>query len=163
MELDLILRWLVGLSAVTGLFQTLRVLRLRLAPVAGWVGVFGVIVAVLGAGLLWWPDLAGRVAAVPWLALVVLPGLGRRAVSRLVLRQRYAAASRVSRTVAALHPFDGWRDDPVLFTGLAALQRGDLDLATRLAARGSGRGRRLLELQLLRARGAWAELHDRLL
>ena len=163
MELDLVLRWLVGVSAVIGLFQTARVLRQRVAPVAGWVGVFGVIVAVLGAGLVWWPELAGRIAAVPWLTLVVLPGLGRGAVTRLVLRQRYAAASRLSRAVAALHPFDGWRDDPLLFTGLAALQRGDLALAARLAARGAGRRRRLLELQLLRARGEWGEVHDTLL
>jgi rhomboid protease GluP len=163
MELDLVLRWLVGLSAVTGLAQTVRVHTRRLAPVAGWIGVFGLIVVVLGAGLLAWPELAGRVAAVPWLALVVVPGLGRQAVSRLVMSQRYAAASRISRAIAALHPFDGWLDDPVLYSGLAALQRGDLPGAARLASRGGDRGRRLLELQVLRARGAWPELHDRLL
>lgn len=163
MDLDHLLRWLVGVSAVVGLFQTLRVLQARVAAVAGWVGIFGVVAVVLGAGLVWWPEAAGRVAAVPWLALVVLPGLGRGAVSRLVQRQRYAAASRVSRAIAALHPFDGWRDDPLLFTGLAALQRGDLALAARLAGRAAGRRRNLLELHLLRARGEWRELHDTLL
>jgi rhomboid protease GluP len=160
MDLDHLLIWAVGLTVlIAGGGLVLRHgLQYR-----GWVLVSALILVTLGAGLVLWPDRAGRIAALPWLLLFVVPGLGARLLAGLMARRAMGAASVLSRILALLHPFDGWREQPEYLRALEALHAGRLEeTRARLTAlsRHDGPVGWDARAQCHRLDGTWAELLD---
>ncbi len=145
-----VLLWTSGLSAVIGIARSLR---LRLL---GWLVISGGLLAVVVAGWLLWPHLAGFVAAGLTVALDLGPSVGVELLDRLEDRQHYRAARHLATVLAWLHPADGWRAWPVLLRALELAQRGAVDEAEALLARAGDRAlARIAEGHLLEMRGDW--------
>lgn len=157
MDLSYTLSWMVGAASGVGLVAML-VRHRFLYP--GWLFVYSlntIVVAVLASFV---PDIAGFVAAAIWAPTVLAPTMGVRYASRLVGMQRYTQARRLLQVLAALHPFDGWRDQPDLLLGLALLQRGEIDEARAVFERARSRDTwlgRIARLHLYRLDGRWLE------
>ena len=127
--LNEILVWFVGGIGLTLLVRMVHLSGLRYR---GWIGVQVVILAVLGSGLVWFPDAAGLVSGALLAVLVLLPAIATRRIHRLVAQSRFGDARRLSRLVALLHPWDGWRDAPLLHQALDLANRGRSEEATAL-------------------------------
>ncbi len=157
MSLDQLLVWFIGLS--------MGVMAARLVASgqrrSGWLVVSLLVLAVLAAGLALAPAWAGRLAALLWVPLFVLPALLFRAIQAAAARQRYPLAQRLARLAALLHPADGWREQPRILAAHALYQRGDAPAAhallADLARAPGGPGEQAL-VNLLRLERRWAEL-----
>jgi len=158
MNLNYILIWMVGVSAAVVL---VRVARMSARLYRGWIVVNGALLALLGAGLLWFPELAGYAAGAAWLVFVLAPSLGTRLAWRWAMQQRYAAAWRLAVVLRCLHPFDADRHRPGLLRAMRLAQRGEseeaLKILRRLVACGGVAGR-AAAAQMYRMTGRWEEL-----
>lgn len=155
MDLNLVLCWIVGGSCLFGL---LRIASARNAKMRGWLAVFGALAGLLSLGLWLRPERAGFWAAPIWTLLILLPSLGSRFLRWMLLGHHYRLALPLSRILALLHPFDGWRQQPLLVRALECLQLGESEEAQRLLAELAqvdtplARSAKLLEVQ---ARQDW--------
>ncbi|MBM3859910.1 MAG: rhomboid family intramembrane serine protease [Verrucomicrobia bacterium] len=160
MSLNYILIWMVGVSAVLVL---VRVARMSARQHRGWIVVNGVLLALLGAGLLWFAESAGYVAGAAWLLFVLTPMLGARLAWRWAMQQRYAAAWRLAVALRCLHPFHEGRHRPGLLQAMWLAQRGETEAALealrRVVACGGTVGRAAAALTF-RITGRWEELME---
>jgi len=158
MNLNYILIWIVGVSAAVVL---VRMARMSARLHRGWIVVNSALLALLGAGLLWFPEQAGYAAGAAWLAFVLGPSLGARVTWRWAMQQRYAAAWRLAVVLRWLHPFDADRHRPGLLRAMRLAQRGEteeaLKILRRLVACGGPAGR-AAAAQTYRITGRWEEL-----
>ncbi len=158
MDLNHVLLWLVPLSLLPWWLRLQRAIGWK---ISGWTIVGGLILGVWGSGLWLFPDRAGVYAFILWFVLVAVPQLGARLVLWLTGRQQFRWATRVSRTVACLHPADGWWTHTRALDVLASLQGGDLPRAEAMLDK-IGRGQtpigRFAYLQTLRAQNRWTDI-----
>lgn len=158
MDLNYILIWMVGAFALVVLVRLTRTVG---EMARGWILVQGALLALLGAGLLWFPRLAGYVAAAAWLLWVLVPSQGLRLVWRWTMQRRYAAALRLACLLRWLHPFDANRHRPLLLRAMWLAQRGEteaaLNLLRRLVVAGGATGR-AAAVQMYRLTHRWEEL-----
>lgn len=146
------------LAAFSSLLLFVRALRGR---AWGWAISTGLVLAVAGAGLLFFPTTAGYFAGALWLLLVALPSLGYGLVGRLGNHQRYAAAARLAGLLRLLHPGDGWWDRPRILRALALAQAGAFDEATAILEAleaTSPRFAREARVHRLRMRSRWEDV-----
>lgn len=99
MDLNYVLGWLAGISAGLGF---VRVLSSRRADARSWALPCGIVLAVLGTGLLWWPKVAGFAAMAAWTAFVALPLFGSRAVAWLAANDYLATAAMVADVIGVM-------------------------------------------------------------
>lgn len=155
MELGDLLFWLAAPMGALGLAFTLARTHLR-EP--GWLAVYALNVLVVGVLRLAAPALAGWVGAALLVPTVLVPRFGMLVVGRMATGQAYARAARWARVLAWFHPFDGWRDQPLLLEALGAAKAGDFATAERVVAsvRGArGDVGRLAIVELHRLRRDW--------
>ena len=146
------------LAAFSSLLLFVRALRLR---AWGWAVVTGLVLAVAGAGQLFFPSKAGYVAGGIWLVFIAIPSLGQGLIGRLGNRQKYAAAARLARIARFLHPADGWWDRPRILHALALAQAGAFDEAAVILEaleRSSPRYAREARMNRLRMQSRWDEV-----
>lgn len=129
MDSNLIFQWIVGASCVISL---VRLVRLRSAQSRGWIFINLILLCVLGAGVVLFPEHVGSVAFGFWSLVVLIPGIGSRLIQRWVFQQQFSRARRLSIIVCSLHPFDGWRQQPELIRALELAYLGDVATATKL-------------------------------
>ncbi|MHB9131696.1 MAG: rhomboid family intramembrane serine protease [Armatimonadota bacterium] len=156
MDLNNVLLWMVTLSSVMMLYYGIRFRR----ESSGWAGIAVFLLALTGVLYLYKPQVAGFVSGACWGVLVLVPSLASRSLQRMVLRQRYGAASRMATILRLFHPFDGWWELPLVYRALEFGHRGQFDDAAQILERfrseNSSRGRQAM-FQLLRMRGEWEE------
>ncbi|MEM7246472.1 MAG: rhomboid family intramembrane serine protease [Acidobacteriota bacterium] len=151
MELDLLLRWLVGVATVGPL---LLARRLGLRSV---LGPNGAALVVLLLGLAFWTEWSGRVAAAAWAWLVLLPnGLAHAALNQVSLG-RSRLSRWLARTAVVVQPFGPLRVLPDRVQLLDDLRHGRSERVSERVAAGGGLGRLARRLQL-RAEARWDEL-----
>ncbi len=153
-----ILLWLSGIWAVRILCQAWS---LRGAKVRGWAVIAVTVLAVIGAGLLVFPDRAGYVSGALFAVFGVAPALLSRRLTALLLRRQYGPAHRLARLFTWLHPGDGARQQVALIGAMRAAQTGDFSVAEALLLRERCAAPDILTtgmLQLLRILARWDEI-----
>ncbi|MCX7886447.1 MAG: rhomboid family intramembrane serine protease [Verrucomicrobiae bacterium] len=160
MELNYVLIWVVGVSVIMALARLQRADRERCR---GWIWVHAALLGLLGAGLLWFPGLAGYVAMTAWLVWVLVPSQGLRLLWRWTLQRRYRAAGRLAELLRWLHPFDTYRHRPLLLRAMWLAQSGEtaaaLNMLRRLVVAGGAVGW-AAAAQMYRIAHRWKELAE---
>ena len=149
MDFDTILFWFVCVSCVCALLRALTHLR---ALGGGWIVVYLLILAVMGAGERWNFKRATYAGGILWTVLVLVPALLARLYIRCFLQQRYHAARKLAQIVSWLHPAGGWRQQPEILRALELAQAGDIATAVEIL-------RRYQNAQGLKAAAAIANLY----
>src|SRR5262245_34762722 len=110
MDPSQILGYMVLASAVVTLVRAVRFGDLM----RGWIAVSLASIAVYGAAMGFFTEIAGYIAVTFWLLFAVAPMILQRVVQRRVYAQDFRGARRWARAAAWLHPLDGWREQPEL-------------------------------------------------
>ena len=126
MDPNLILCWLVGLGSV-GNTAALFILQRFRAP--SWYFVYGVNAALLTAGLVFAPDIAGYATAPIFALTVIAPAWLVRLANAAAHRSRHALTHRLLQLAGILHPFGLFADQVRLFEASALVDRGDFEEA----------------------------------
>lgn len=158
MDLNYILIWMVGISAAAVL---VRVARMSARLYLGWIIVNGALLALLGAGLFFFPKSVGYAVGAAWLLFVLVPSLGTRVAWRWAMQQRYAAAWRLALVLRWLHPFDTERHKPELLRAMWLAQQGQIEEAVEILRQlvpSGGMTGRVAAAQMYRLTGRWEEL-----
>jgi rhomboid protease GluP len=160
MDLNYVLLWITGFTAVSSLFRALR---------AGGPGSSGgkfisaLLLAVVAAGILLFPNIAGYVAGAFWCAFFLGPGLAMRRLNRMVAAEEYGRAASISRWLGFIYPFYDWRAMSRIYTALDLAKSGSLDAATEILEQfrhsKSPRARSAIA-QLYRLQGRWKDFLD---
>jgi len=156
-DLNYLLIWLVTACCLLMLVQAVRARR------RGWTVVFALVLAVVGALVVWARGAAGYVGGGAWLVLVLVPLVGYRMMFRLAIRARYREARRLAALLRWLHPADGWRELPFLLRALESGQRSAIaESVALLQQRNTSRTGigRLSVAILYRLDNRWDELRD---
>lgn len=158
MDLGYTLLWMVGAASVVGLAAMLVRYKLRYP---GWLAVYSLNAALVVVLARLAPAEAGYISFAIWTPTVLIPTFAVRWASRLVVMQRYEQARRLLLVASALHPFDGWRQQPKLLRALGHLQRGEVERSRALLEEAQGADTwlgRAARLQIYRLDRRWEEL-----
>ena len=160
MDLNYILQWFVGVTGVAGL---VRLLRSPTQGRSGWIVTFVITLAILGAGLLFFPSSAGYVAAAFWGIFVLGPSLVFRVVQRSVFQQQFGTARKAALFARILHPADGMMEYPELLRSFELGRQGRFEEAEQVLMRYEttpGWVGQTSGLYLKRLRGDWDGVLD---
>lgn len=121
------LRWIVGFNALFGLVRTVR----HRGQAWGWIVVHGCLLGIVILGTLAGSAATGYGAGAIWVLFVLGPQLSARRMVRALDSCQLERAYRWARVTAALHPFDGLREQARLLGYEVHVERGRLDAARR--------------------------------
>ncbi|HMA97415.1 MAG TPA: rhomboid family intramembrane serine protease, partial [Polyangiaceae bacterium] len=121
MELSYALTWMVATSSVFGLAMSLKQLR---AGVRGSFYVNLILLALVIGGVLADMQYIGYVGLAVWVLLVVVPDWAEHRQLAAFARGELAAVARYGKLSAALHPFDGRRQQARLYASLHHFEDG---------------------------------------
>ena len=107
MDLEYVLCWMVGASALFGMAHTYWQLRVL---VPGWLIVYTALLAFVVTGSLLGWELTGYVAISLWGIFVLAPQLAARRMLRALGQHDLGRAVRWAKLAGALHPLDGQRE-----------------------------------------------------
>lgn len=132
LDLNYILVWTVA----TFLFvYLLHIFRHSLYSVkSGWVMLALVNIALLVAGLLFFPAIAGIVAIIFLGLLIILPGYLVLRMSRHTAQGHFLRALKLAQLLKYLHPFDNTRLNPMLIQVSMLLNKQQFTEAEQLIA-----------------------------
>lgn len=155
-DLEYVLKWMVGLSSVFALVTTFGEAR---RGRWGLVLVLAALLALLAGGVLLQLPGTGYVMALLWLAFAGTPMFAARRQLELLERGQLAGAASWAALAARLHPFDGLPAQARLLKARALTLNGELDAANELltSLRGGPLGE-LAEIERLRLGGEWASI-----
>jgi len=157
MDLNYILLWMVGISAASTLY---RCYQLERGGPHGRKIACILLLGLVGIGIFLFPDVAGYVAGVPWVVLILLPSLAVRRLQRLIVAEDYKSAANTARLLSWLNPFNNWREITNIYTATGLAKAGSLDAATEMLERyrhSKLPHARLAFAQIYRLQERWAE------
>jgi rhomboid protease GluP len=128
MDVLLILFWTIGLSAFSSFIAAIK----RRPAADGWAVVSLTILILLFLSWLRESNLLIYVAAAIWAVSIVVPSILVRSYQQRMIQQQYGEAHRLARAIAFLHPFDGWRQQPMIVHALDLANRGDVAKAVEM-------------------------------
>ncbi len=155
MDANTVLVWMIGMWSATIVGAVL----LRRGA-KSWAIINAVVLGILALGMWSFRDQAGFVVAALWVPAVGVPMAASLILRRSVEAQRYAEAARIARGLRWMHPFAGWRQQPIWLEALDLEQRGEIDAALAklaLLAKDPAAARTAKALEL-RWSGRYAEL-----
>ncbi len=132
MDTNLILIWVVGLNCGLGL---VKLGRQRGGATRGWFRVYAALFAVLVILFVLAPERAGLIAGLLWAVFALLPSLGAFLVVQSLHWGWFGLSAFTARTIAILHPMDGWGEYPSFVRLYRALHTGDAEEAAGLVRR----------------------------
>lgn len=115
MDINELIPWIIGLSS---LLAIVRIVQATGWEQLGWLIVHAVLLLLVGAGLLWFPESVGGVLLGLWIPFVLAPNLCAKRMLTHEAAQRYGQAAEWARWVARLHPADGWPGQVHVYDGL---------------------------------------------
>lgn len=130
MDLNRLLLWMTGVSCSLNL-----VFALRRGSAWSWRAILLGLLLTLIVAVRTIPEYAGYIVGAGWFVLVLLPVIIQWGMSRLLAKRRYAAALRLAKLSAWLHPFETWADHPDIIRALQWYHEGRTDEATALIDR----------------------------
>ena len=130
MELNTVLHFLVTISCASIALRTL-ISRNNW----GWLFTALGILTIMGAFYLIIPERSGVIGGILWLIFILIPIIGLGQVNRLVYQERFLKARRIAIVLSALHPVDGWRQQPQFLKVLALIQKGEIETANTILNR----------------------------
>jgi len=159
MDLNHILLWFAGISAASLCWRSVRIGRRMLS----WTLVSSLVLLIGLVG--WWlfPDVAGEVATLFLVLLLLIPSRLSQAATRASEQQRYGRARRFAQCAALLHPVADWRVLPRVFHAFELAQAGQLaeaEARLQLIARTNSSIAPIAQAQRLRLLGRWRELKE---
>jgi len=128
-DLEYVLKWMVGLSSLFAL--ALQLNRPR-ANNRGWVVVLGALLGLLGLGVALRIDGTGYVLGLLWLSFVGLPTFALRRQLELLEQNQSSRAARWARITAWVHPFDGLPERARFVAARSLMDEGEVAQAREL-------------------------------
>ena len=129
MDFGTILFWSICLSCLPALFRGM----IRPGSIGrGWIVVYLVVLTITATGAWQQSDLSVYAGGALWTSLVLVPAILSHVYVRSVLQQRFGLAQRVAQVMRALHPADGWREQPQIARALKLAHQDKLAAAIEL-------------------------------